>query len=162
MLESLNSVDWTNLSHAYGKAANVPDQIHALLSETEAERSNALMELSENLVHQGSRFEATPYAVPFLFEIMEHPSCQNHAQIIDLLVSLAAGLSDTLLPHGYDLVYEESVSQQRDVWPKLFEQPQAREAYYAVLERAELFVKYLSPDQALETRRAAGSGRNAD
>jgi hypothetical protein len=45
VLDGLGDVDWRDLEHAYGPAADVPGQIHALVSPDAETRRRALSEL---------------------------------------------------------------------------------------------------------------------
>ncbi|KAM3097241.1 hypothetical protein ACKFKF_20625 [Phormidesmis sp. 146-12] len=75
MLKTLNSVRWNKLEHAYGKANDVPQLIRDLTSSSATVREQALWALYGNLWHQGTVFEATAYAVPFLIELLELSNC---------------------------------------------------------------------------------------
>jgi hypothetical protein len=54
MLDSLISIDWKSLRHAYCSADDVPELIRALLSEVRSEREAAIHELFGNIYHQGT------------------------------------------------------------------------------------------------------------
>ncbi|MGW0567521.1 HEAT repeat domain-containing protein [Streptomyces tauricus] len=69
LLAGLDGVDWAGLSHAYGSAEDVPGQIRALYGDDEAAREKAFDGLFNNIFHQGSRYQASPVAVPFLARI---------------------------------------------------------------------------------------------
>jgi hypothetical protein len=73
MLEGLDKIDWKNLEHAYGEAFDVPDLIRSLASKDEEKRADALWELYGNIFHQGTRYKATPFAIPFIFELIRGP-----------------------------------------------------------------------------------------
>jgi hypothetical protein len=45
MLENLDVIAWNDLTHAYGKAGDVPAQIRALLSNDSEKRNSAFNEL---------------------------------------------------------------------------------------------------------------------
>ena len=100
MLEGLDRVNWARLNHAYGSAADVPDQIRALRSPDTEARAQALWQLYGNIFHQGSRFEATSYAVPFLLEILAAPGTLDRAQLLELLAAIAIGYDESWLPTG--------------------------------------------------------------
>jgi hypothetical protein len=79
-LQSLDSIDWSALTHAYGSAEDVPDLLRRLAAgdeaeddagedEFEAEDESALSDLWSCICHQGSVYPATVPAVPFLAEI---------------------------------------------------------------------------------------------
>ena len=71
MLDQLDNVPWHSLTHAYGEASDVPGQIRALTSSVEQRREEALSQLYGNVFHQGTRWEASPFVVPFLYELVE-------------------------------------------------------------------------------------------
>ncbi len=104
MLERLETVPWSKLTHAYGPADDVPDQIRALANSDEDTRKNALWELYGNIFHQGTRYEATPHAVPFLYELLDAPETPTKEHIVYLLISIALGYEDEYLPGGLDAV----------------------------------------------------------
>jgi hypothetical protein len=154
MFEQLNSVDWANLSHSHGTAEGVPRRLHALLGPTEGERSAALNYFWEYLLHQGSRYEASPHVVPFLFEVLDHPDCRIQRELIDLLLALAVGYGESFLPHGYDLAEEERRYRAKQ-WRGLFSYDDARSAYYEVHQRAQVFTRFLRPQFSADIRLSA-------
>lgn len=93
MLENLDKIDWSNLGHAYGPAEDVPDLLRSLASADEDERSNAIHDLCGNIWHQGTVYQATAYAVPFLLELLESPEVGGKDDILVLLAHLARGTS---------------------------------------------------------------------
>lgn len=93
MLEGLDAIDWNKLQHAYGEAGDVPELIRSLRSTEEQVRENALHHLYGNIWHQGTVYEATAYAVPFLIELLEAPVTPDYAAILQLLQTLACGNS---------------------------------------------------------------------
>ncbi len=100
MLEQIENIDWGNLKHAYGSALDVPNNIRNLASLDEKIRDKALYNLYGNIFHQGTRYEATPYAIPFLYELIETESVKDKHKIISLLVNLALGYEEKYLPDG--------------------------------------------------------------
>jgi len=91
MLESLDQIPWAELEHAYGSAEDVPELIRALRNPDPAVRSNTLWTLYGNLFHQGTRYPATPYAVPFLIELCSDPETPARGDILDYWKSLITG-----------------------------------------------------------------------
>ena len=91
MFEGLDRIDWPKLKHAYGEASDVPDLIRDLLSEEKDVRRNAIYELSGNIWHQGTVYEASSYAVPFLQELLRLPGTQDKMMIAGLLAEMADG-----------------------------------------------------------------------
>lgn len=93
MLEKLDYIDWSELHHAYGTAEDVPDQLRALINERPGLNQGALWELFGNIWHQGTVYEATAYAVPFLIELAGNRSTPNRLGILHLLSVIAQGRS---------------------------------------------------------------------
>ena len=69
MLEGLDAISWEDLQHMYGSAVNVPNLLRQLFDSDEAKRLNALDELYNKVLHQGSRSPVTPYLIPFIIEL---------------------------------------------------------------------------------------------
>ena len=88
MLEALNQVKWSALSHAYGEASDVPGLLRALGSVRPQVRQEALWGLLSNVVHQGTRYEASPHVVPFLLELLAAPAAREPSGLMGLLVAL--------------------------------------------------------------------------
>jgi hypothetical protein len=88
MLNDLDAVDWSALEHAYGAADDVP----ALLRDLAGGSREALSTLYGNIWHQGTVYEATGHAVPFLIHILDLPSA-DPGDVLGLLASIAEGTS---------------------------------------------------------------------
>ncbi|MEU4425461.1 hypothetical protein AB0F81_32975, partial [Actinoplanes sp. NPDC024001] len=88
MLDDLTTVDWPALTHAYGSAGDVP----GLLRDLAEGDDKALSTLYGNIWHQGTVYEATAYAVPFLIRILAAPAADRPG-ILGLLGSIARGAS---------------------------------------------------------------------
>lgn len=95
-------MNWASVKHAYGPATDVPSNIRNLASQDKEVREKAMYNLCGNIFHQGTRYEATPYAIPFLLELLSVDSVQEKEEIILLLVNLALGYEDEYLPQGVD------------------------------------------------------------
>lgn len=72
MLEKLDDIDWGSLTHAYGPATDVPQMLRGLLTAEGEEREYVWDDLWTTIWHQGTVYEATAYAVPFLVELLPH------------------------------------------------------------------------------------------
>jgi HEAT repeat protein len=136
MLENLDSIAWSQLTHAYGAATDVPAQIRNLASANEGERGNALWELYGNIFHEGARYPATPYAVPFLYELVTAPETPDRHEIVYLLVSLALGCEESYLPDGLDVANFCGALKESDSQMSLTDQAECDE--YGVGPRADL------------------------
>ena len=63
MLAGLDEIDWSALTHAYGGAGDVPEQLRALADPDPARREWAVEKLFSNIFHQGTRYPASAPAV---------------------------------------------------------------------------------------------------
>jgi hypothetical protein len=178
MLEKLNDIDWKSFSHAYGPATDVPDQLRALASSDKKVRDEAYHHLYGNIYHQGTRWDASARAVPFLFELLAGKHVQEKDRIIHLIIALAMGDEEEFLPFGIDpqelfkeaedlekrpdferlnrLDFEdyESLSEEEayicDRLPALW----ARDTYNAAAARAEMFIEFIN-NKDVEIKTAA-------
>ena len=91
MLEGLDKINWSQLHHAYGEASDVPISIRQLLSKDDATVDKAIYELFGNIWHQGTVYEASAFAVPFLQELLRSSEIKDQAKksITALLASMA-------------------------------------------------------------------------
>ncbi|MFB6395488.1 HEAT repeat domain-containing protein [Polymorphospora lycopeni] len=103
-LKALDEIDWTGLEHAYGPAGDVPDQLRALAATDPSEVDKSLHALYGNIFHQGSRYQATAYAVPFLTGLAADPATTGRDEILSLLASIAIGYDESWLPDGLPIL----------------------------------------------------------
>jgi hypothetical protein len=72
MFETLDSIPWHEVRHAYGCATDAPKWIRALDSEDQNLRSDALMHfLFSSATHQYTLYPATPFVIPFVIEALQ-------------------------------------------------------------------------------------------
>ena len=100
MLEGLGRVDWAALEHAYGSAEDVPWLLRQLRSADPKVREETLHELFFTIIHQGTRYQATAPAVPFLVELATAPDTHDRAWLVNLLAYAAVGYDKASLPDG--------------------------------------------------------------
>lgn len=93
MLEGLYEIDWSRLHHAYGAADDVPKCIEGLASSDPKVRADADGTLYGNIWHQGTIYEATSYAVPFLLELVRNPGSAYRPGLLMYLATLRTGTS---------------------------------------------------------------------
>src|SRR5688500_11616185 len=96
MLDGLDKVPWASLTHAYGSAADVPDMIRRLRSSDDEERDEALHEAYGNIFHQGTRYTATPKAIPYIIELAARRASPGMDELLDLVTHLVAGYFSTV------------------------------------------------------------------
>ncbi|MFI6588179.1 HEAT repeat domain-containing protein [Embleya sp. NPDC050493] len=103
LLAGLDDIDWAALGHAYGSAEDVPDQLRAVCGPDEEAREDAFRSLFGNIFHQGTRYSASPYAVPFLARIAATGPPGARGDALLLLTRLAVDWHDEYdLPLGID------------------------------------------------------------
>lgn len=105
MLERLDTIDWSSLTHAHGPATDVPKLIRSLLSEDADQWMEACAVLHETIWHQGIVFSASASAIPFLFELATHLAVDDSGCAVSrsgcavsLLCAIATG--EGLLQYG--------------------------------------------------------------
>jgi hypothetical protein len=91
VLDNLDSIPWANLEHAYGSAADVPALLRELLIPDPKVRGNALSALYSNVFHQGTRYPATAYVIPFLIEMCASVEVPDRYDLLRFWGSLIAG-----------------------------------------------------------------------
>ncbi|MFG2947145.1 hypothetical protein [Streptomyces adustus] len=84
----LDHVQWHDLTHAYGPAADVPELIRALYDDEES-AAEAIDELYGTIYHQGTVYDASAPAVPFLAHAVLHAPGKR-----DELLMMLAVLAD--------------------------------------------------------------------
>ncbi|MFE0348802.1 hypothetical protein [Streptomyces griseoluteus] len=94
LLAGLDDVDWAGLEHAYGSAHDVPGHIRALCGSDEEAREQAFISLSSSIFHQGSRYSASPAAVPFLPRIAIAAPAAAREDTMMLITRLAVDWHD--------------------------------------------------------------------
>ncbi|MFE6872495.1 HEAT repeat domain-containing protein [Kitasatospora sp. NPDC057692] len=102
LLAGLDDIDWSALRHAYGSAEDVPGQLRAACGPDEKARESSFSSLFGNIFHQGTRYSASPYAVPFLTRIAVAGPADARINAL-LLTRLAVDWHDEYdLPLGID------------------------------------------------------------
>ena len=140
----LDAVDWRSLKHAYGPADDVPNTLKSL-AEGKATAEEAAGELWGNIWHQGTVYEATAHAVPFLVEALQNKRLTDKEWLLVLLSNLATGSSYRAV-HGHLLTLEtaevfEAGKAQELQW--------VRQAHEAVRQGIPVYLALL------ESRRSA-------
>jgi hypothetical protein len=91
MSPRLEDIPWTQLHHASGTAENVPNAIKSLTSRDEKTRERAYWTLDNSIVLQSDLYEAAPFAVPFLIDIVERRDYPGSSLAYRLLFEIANG-----------------------------------------------------------------------
>ncbi|MGB1288560.1 MAG: HEAT repeat domain-containing protein [Aggregatilineales bacterium] len=144
MLENLDKVNWSELEHAYGSAEDVPDLIRGLLSDDEAYREQVWGTLYGNIWHQGTVYEATAYAVPFLIELLESPDFPDKVAMLNYLSTLAQGNSYHDVHQHLSFFQEEDTSEMNALIAQ--ELQWVKDAREGVYQHYLLYAKLLHDD----------------
>jgi hypothetical protein len=148
MLNDLDAVDWSGLEHAYGAADDVPGLLRDLADGSD----EALSTLYGNIWHQGTVYEATGHAVPFLVRILDLPDADPGA-VLGLLASIAEGTS-------YHAVHRRLLPRSRRDSDEVVEQMEAELDHVAAAVRAvaaglPVYLRLLATHPDEDTRAAA-------
>ena len=142
MLEGLDKIDWSKLAHAYGPAGDVPAQLRKLASRDPERRRTAMYDLHGNIWHQGTVYEATAAAVPFLIELVSSPNVEDRDEILIFLSELANGNSYCEVHQHLELLKDKAAS---DEWKTQMEKELdwVQRARDAVLAGRQVFLDFL-------------------
>ncbi|PSL51892.1 hypothetical protein B0I31_11788 [Saccharothrix carnea] len=88
LFAGLDDVDWSALTHAYGPAVEVPELVRGLVADDPAVRESALDGMYGAVHHQGSVFDSTVAAIPFLLEVAGRPGLPGRAGVVGYLASV--------------------------------------------------------------------------
>jgi HEAT repeat protein len=85
MWDNLLRVSWSKLTHAYGRARDVPDILRGMIAADEKSRSSGWDGFWGSLNHQGDFYDSTVATIPFLVEAVGHPEVHGRANILNAL-----------------------------------------------------------------------------
>jgi hypothetical protein len=108
-LDGLDAIDWGKLTHAYGPALDVPIDLRRLAGTDRKRRGAALGQLWASLCHQGTIYDATAAAVPFLVKIAAHPAFPERGDVLELLneIALSAAMSESEVREVVELMQDD-------------------------------------------------------
>ncbi len=114
-LSSLDEIPWSDLTHAYGVAEDVPATLKAFASGGE-EAEQASDELYGTIFHQGTRYTASPFAVPFFVGLLERRDLLP--DLLERLLVMAIGYEEEWFPRGFHLEFARAQQRQLDAEPE--------------------------------------------
>ncbi len=151
MFDTLDRIDWPKLKTAYGTAAAIPGALRDLASPDGEVRTAAWETLWSELEHQGTVYQATAYAVPFLVAWLPEVQGEEKLDLVTFLASLARG-------NSYKRQHLNLTDEQGKQDP-IFQQEMAEEirwvelTHLAVREGIDLYLAFLD-DPDLQLRMA--------
>jgi HEAT repeat protein len=154
ILHDIDETDWSRLHHAYGEAGDVRGLLRGLASQDEDVRAEALYVLFGTIWHQGTIYEASPHAVPFLLEILKSPEVSGKEGIALLVAELADGTAslESFADEDNELsrTFREYLRKEGRDFDEELESGRryVRETREAVSAGIELLVEYLPHDEA--------------
>lgn len=114
-LSGIDDVPWERLHHAYGPAVDVPGQLRLLRSRDEQVRARAHWEMRGNIYHQGTRWQASCHAVPFLVALVADAGTPERAAVMNLLRAVSIGdLRECDLPLNLDQQFGAAATASDD------------------------------------------------
>ncbi|WP_157559011.1 hypothetical protein [Nocardioides sp. Soil774] len=118
---NLDEIDWSAVQGAYGPATSVPTLLHQLASSSPGERSEAIDELWGCLCHQGTVYQASALAVPFLFDAAKAPGLPRTERNLLLALVVHIGLGEDTTWEGYTpwAVVQDCAQAVRGLMPEL-------------------------------------------
>jgi hypothetical protein len=156
MFDGMDQVDWAHL-WACGPATDVPQQIRTLASSTDrAEREAALAHLSATVMYQSvSVLEVTPYAVPFLVELLTVATREEHLDLLVLLTVIARG-TPFVIGAGALNAYPDEATAPPKLQARLAEERGwVRRSYEALEQGVPTYLPFLAHPEAATRRWAA-------
>ncbi len=142
---ALDTVPWKQLGHAYGTADEAPALLYAVTHGTDEVRIDAWWELWGTIYHQGTVYEATAPAVPFIAAIAATPGHPEQVDAIAFLREAAVGGGDRALQ------VQEAVQQPAEDLVSSWE-AQPEPVQRALLLLASAFPELVSRNDGLRDR----------
>ena len=112
VLEGIDEIDWPSLRDCYGSARDVPRYIRELAASDTADWNEPIENLFTHICHQGTVYEATAFAVPYLIELLTHPEIKPRHWVLYLLGDIARDSSDAYEPGAESDTSAERVEQR--------------------------------------------------
>ncbi|KAF9784192.1 hypothetical protein IL306_008120 [Fusarium sp. DS 682] len=146
-LEGLNSIYWSELEHAYGPAEDVPQLLRDLQSSDPEIRETAHDDCWSMIFHQGTRYSASTAAIPFLYSILNHSDTKSRRNLLFLILSLAVGYPEHIIPNGIDVAKWEEHIESRDDEEIQEHMMHEFETYEAVEKGLPNILRYLEEEE---------------
>ena len=87
--KSINDIPWAEIQSCYGNSIEIPDRIIRLGEKISADEADDICSfLRHELEHQCTIYQATPFATPYLIDLLAKPSEVTTPEILKLLTWL--------------------------------------------------------------------------
>jgi len=157
-LQGLELIPWENLEHAYGSARDVPDLLRNLLNPDPEVRNKTIRTLYGNVFHQGTRYPATPYVVPFLIQMCASREISKRGDLLGYWASLITGYLSIeerpLWGDGQHIYFDDQVQECDANDPYVVA---LHQIYLESLRGHSLVCRLLATDEDPEVRAQAAS-----
>ncbi|KAI7762615.1 hypothetical protein LZL87_008961 [Fusarium oxysporum] len=140
-LAGLDSVDWSQLSHAYGPADDVPRLLKDLQSTDPEVYKRAFDKCWSNIYHQGSRYSASVEAVPFLYAALDSSATKDRESLLHLITSLAIASMRANAAHALAFFPRQSAASRVALLDRLSGETNNNVSATIVLALAVLFAR---------------------
>jgi hypothetical protein len=98
-LQGIDAVPWQQLHAAYGEAHRIPGLLRLLGSSEPIEVEEGWEQVGEQVLwHQGTVYEGTVSAVPFLVRLAERPTTLRRPRLISFLAQLSLAVESDHAP----------------------------------------------------------------
>lgn len=133
MLQTIESVNWKNLYHAYGEATNIPEFFNLLANETDFQNwRTVLADLAKHVFHQETLYPATAYTIPFINQLLTHASAAKTYELLSLLAQFLQNSlkddhrigSDGLPTVHYQRAVRETITREVDFYNQFQKHPE--------------------------------------
>ncbi|WP_285572968.1 HEAT repeat domain-containing protein [Streptomyces sp. RTGN2] len=145
MINELDSVDWSSMSHAYGPAVEVPAWLRGMASPDPEARDKAFNDFYSAAHHQGDVYPCTAASLPFLFAMADDAATPDRASIVQLLLSIGS----------------ESADRSEGLYfsPDGTESTAGADSLSLIRERADIFISHSNdPDPSVRQPAIVGLG----
>lgn len=122
ILIGIDEVPWQDLRHAYGAADDIPPLLRAIFSDIQKHGDFALHILFGSIWHQGTVYQATQFATPFLIQVLRNDSVllKHRILIVQLLECMANGNSYLAVhyeldPEWYEKHFKENGTNKEEI-----------------------------------------------
>jgi hypothetical protein len=125
MANNVEDVTWDEFECASGKATLIPKLLKQLRSRSSSKREDALLELRNEIAHQGHVFpDVAAATAPLLVELITDEKMDQRAELTLLVADLACGGSHEhylvgAVPPPFEPVIDDLVDAHRGLWVAL-------------------------------------------